>query len=90
LPYQRNVSIDEYEIILMNNGSAKMLDEPTRKISPNLNYVYLLPGESSPGSALAMNRGVALSRAPMLCLIGWSKSSIDRVDLMKFILKLQS
>src|SRR5215470_2618589 len=68
-PYQRNVSIDEYEIILMDNGSAKMLDEPTRKISPNLNYVYLSPGEASPSPAAAMNRGVALSRAPLLCLM---------------------
>jgi hypothetical protein len=68
-PYQRNVSIDEYEIILMDNGSAKMLDEGTRKISPNLNYIYLSPCESSPSPAAAMNRGVALSRAPLLCLM---------------------
>jgi len=68
-PYQRNVSIDEYEIILIDNGSAKMLQEPTRKISPNLNYVYLSPGEASPSPAAAMNRGVALSRAPLLCLM---------------------
>jgi glycosyltransferase involved in cell wall biosynthesis len=68
-PYQRNVSIDEYEIILMDNGSAKMLEEPTRKISANLNYVYLSPGEASPSPAAAMNRGVALSRAPLLCLM---------------------
>jgi Glycosyl transferase family 2 len=68
-PYQRNVSIDDYEIILMDNGSAKMLDEETRKISPNLNYVYLSPDEASPSPAPAMNRGVALARAPVLCLM---------------------
>jgi glycosyltransferase involved in cell wall biosynthesis len=68
-PYQRNISIDEYEIILMDNGSAKMLDEGTRKISPNLNYVYLSPAESSPSPAAAMNRGVALARAPLQCLM---------------------
>src|SRR6516165_10313422 len=68
-PYQRNISIDQYEIILMDNGSAKMLDEPTQKISPNLTYVYLSPGEASPSPAAAMNRGVALSRAPLLCLM---------------------
>jgi hypothetical protein len=32
----------EYEIILMDNGSAKVLDEPTQKILPNLNYIYLM------------------------------------------------
>ena len=68
-PYQRNISINEYEIILIDNGSAKMLDERTRKISPNLNYLYLLPDESSPSPAPAMNRGVALARAPLLCLM---------------------
>jgi Glycosyl transferase family 2 len=68
-PYQRNVSIDDYEIVLMDNGSAKMLDEETRKISPNLNYVYLSPDEASPSPAAAMNRGVALSRAAVLCLM---------------------
>jgi hypothetical protein len=68
-PYQRNICIDEYEIVLVDNGSAKMLDESTSKISPNLNYVYLSPGEASPSPAAAMNRGVALSRAPLLCLM---------------------
>ena len=68
-PYQRNISIDEYEIILIDNGSAKMLDEETRKISPNLDYIYLSPNESSPSPAPAMNRGVALARAPRLCLM---------------------
>jgi len=68
-PYQRNISTGDYEIIVMDNGSAKMLDEETRKISPNLNYVYLSPAESSPSPAAAMNRGVALSRAPLLCLM---------------------
>jgi glycosyltransferase involved in cell wall biosynthesis len=68
-PYQRNISIGEYEIILMDNGSAKLLDEERQKISPNLNYIYLSPGESSPSPAPAMNRGVALSRAPLLCLM---------------------
>jgi hypothetical protein len=68
-PYQRNVSVDGYEIILMDNGSTKLLDEPTRTISPNLNYVYLSPDESSPSPAPAINRGVALSRGSVLCLM---------------------
>jgi hypothetical protein len=41
-PYQRDISIGDYEIILMDNGSAKVLDEPTQKILPNLNYIYLM------------------------------------------------
>ena len=68
-PYQRKISIGEYEIILMDNGSARMLDEKARKLSPNLNYIYLSPGESSPSPAPAMNRGVTLARSPLLCLM---------------------
>jgi hypothetical protein len=68
-PYQRNVEMSDYEIILMDNGSATILDERARKLSPNLNYVYLSPGEVSPSPARAMNRGVALSRASLLCLM---------------------
>jgi glycosyltransferase involved in cell wall biosynthesis len=68
-PYQRNISVADYEIILIDNGSVKLLDESTRQISPNLKYVYLSPAESSPSPAPAMNRGVALSRAPLLCLM---------------------
>ena len=68
-PYQRGVETTDYEIILIDNGSAKGLDEETRTISPNLQYIYLSPNESSPNPALAMNRGAALSRAPLLCLM---------------------
>ena len=39
-PYQRGVETSDYEIILIDNGSAKILDEETRTISPNLQYVY--------------------------------------------------
>jgi hypothetical protein len=41
-PRQRNISIRAYEIILMDNGSAKVLDEPMQKILSNLNYIYLM------------------------------------------------
>jgi glycosyltransferase involved in cell wall biosynthesis len=58
-----------FEIILVDNGSAKLLDESTRRISPNLKYAYLSPDESSPSPAPAMNRGVAHAHAPLLCLM---------------------
>ena len=41
-PRQRDISVGDYEIILMDNGSAKVLDELTQKILPNLNYIYLM------------------------------------------------
>jgi glycosyltransferase involved in cell wall biosynthesis len=68
-PYQRGVKTTDYEIILIDNGTAKILDDNTRTISPNLQYIYLSPTESSLSPAPAMNRGAALSRAPLLCLM---------------------
>jgi hypothetical protein len=68
-PYQRGVETNDYEIILIDNGSAKILDNETRTISPNLQYIYVPPNESSPNPASAMNRAAALARAPLLCLM---------------------
>ena len=68
-PYQRGVETSDYEIILIDNGSAKILDDETRTISSNLQYIYIPPNKSSPNPALAMNRAAALSRAPLLCLM---------------------
>ncbi len=68
-PYQRDVETSDYEIVLIDNGSAEILDEDTRTVSPNLRYIYLPPSESSPNPALAMNRAAAVARAPLLCLM---------------------
>jgi hypothetical protein len=42
-PYQRGVETNDYEIILIDNGSAKILDDETRTILPNLQYIYVPP-----------------------------------------------
>jgi glycosyltransferase involved in cell wall biosynthesis len=68
-PYQRNITNSDYEIILIDNGSRQMLDEQIRTMSSNLRYIYIPPNESKPNPALALNRGVALARAPLLCLM---------------------
>lgn len=68
-PYQRNIETSDYEIVLIDNGSREMLDEPMRDMSSNLRYIYISPSESSPSPAAALNRGVTLARAPLLCLM---------------------
>ena len=42
-PYQRGVEVSDYEIILIDNGSAGMLDERTWKISPDMQGGQRLP-----------------------------------------------
>ena len=68
-PYQRELAAAHYEIILIDNGSSSMLDERLQKFSPNLRYIYIPPAEARPNPAAALNRGVALARAPLLCLM---------------------
>ncbi len=68
-PYQREVETADYEIILVDNGSKKMLEERLQKFAPNLRYVYIPPNEASPNPAAALNRGAALARASSLCLM---------------------
>ena len=68
-PYQRNIACDDYEIILVDNGSTRMLDEDVQKMAPNIRYVYIPPVEASPNPAAALNRGVTLARAPLVCLM---------------------
>ncbi|MBA3543825.1 MAG: glycosyltransferase family 2 protein [Chthoniobacterales bacterium] len=67
--YQRGIALDDYEIILMDNGSAEMLAEGVQKLSPNLRYEYVSPQEAKPSPAGALNRGAAAARAPWLCLM---------------------
>lgn len=68
-PYQREIACDDYEIILMDNGSTRMLDQTVQEMSPNIRYVHIPPNEANPNPAAALNRGVTLARAPLVCLM---------------------
>ena len=68
-PYQREITIAQYEIILVDNGSAQALDQRLQQLSPNLRYIFLPPDEASPNPAAALNTGAGLARAPRLCLM---------------------
>src|SRR6266446_6831627 len=68
-PYQRDIQLDDYEIVLLDNGSPQRLPERLQSFAPNLRYHYVSPNESKPSPAAAMNRAVASARAPWLCLM---------------------
>ena len=68
-PYQREIAGDDYEIILVDNGSTRRLDEAVQQIAPHIRYVHIPPNEANPNPAAALNRGVRLARAPLLCLM---------------------
>jgi len=69
LPYQRGVSIDEYEIHLIDNGSPTSLGETIWNVSPNIRYHYVPPGEAPVNPGTAINRAVANTSSPLLCVL---------------------
>ena len=68
-PYQRGIVIEDYEIVLVDNGSAQTLPKRLQTFSPNLRYIHIPPNEARPSPAAAINRAAAMGRAPWLCLM---------------------
>lgn len=68
-PYQRGIATEDYEIVVVDNGSGEPLAEDVWKIAPNVRYHYLTPGEASPNPGVALNWGVARTQAPIVGLM---------------------
>ncbi|HEV2333069.1 MAG TPA: glycosyltransferase [Gammaproteobacteria bacterium] len=71
VPYQTGITVDDYEVIVVDNGSPQPLGESVvRACGPNFRYVYIKDAQKSP--AAAINHGVALSRAEVvgICIDG--------------------
>ena len=59
-PYQREMTLADYEIIVVDNGSAQPLPESLQTYSSNLRYLYLSPNEAqkSPAARLIAAAGL--------------------------------
>lgn len=71
LPYQTGIAAEDYEVIVVDNGSPIPLGEAAiRAYGSNFRYRYIKNALKSP--AAAVNLGVALSRAPVvgICVDG--------------------
>jgi glycosyltransferase involved in cell wall biosynthesis len=61
LPYQTGISVDDYEVIVMDNGSPRPLGEDVVKAcGPQFRYHYVRDAAKSP--AQAINQGVSVAR----------------------------
>ncbi len=66
--YQRGVSGDEYEVIVVDNGSPVPLGEAAvARCGPQFRYTYIK--DASPSPAAAVNLGVAASRGDAVCIM---------------------
>ena len=68
-PYQCGLVPDEYEIILVDNGSPEPLPEDVWKVSDTVRYMYIPPDQATPNPGSALNAGVAIARAPIVCVM---------------------
>ncbi|MDE2235448.1 MAG: glycosyltransferase family 2 protein [Gammaproteobacteria bacterium] len=65
MPYQIDISEQDYEIIVMDNGSPQPLGkELVQNFGPQFRYQYVENASQSP--AAAINQGVALSRGSLV------------------------
>lgn len=67
-PYQQGISITEYEVLVVENGSTQRLDEQSiASLGTNIRYFYL---EDAPGSpAYAINFAAGQAKAEILCVM---------------------
>jgi len=68
-PYQRSVRPEAYEIVLVDNGSPEPLPQEVWGVASNIHYHYVSPDRANSNPGVAMNWGVQLARAPILCLM---------------------
>ncbi len=68
-PYQRGITTADYEIVLVDNGSANPLPERVSTLSPNIRYIYLSPEKSKPSPAMAINQAAAAACGEWLALM---------------------
>jgi len=65
LPYQRDIAADDYEVIVVDNGSDPAFDEAlVKEFGPQFRLLRFPPGNPSPVQAI--NQAVAQSRGEMV------------------------
>lgn len=66
--YQRGLALEDYEVIVMENGSGDNLDPSVVRTLPR-NFRYVLRDEKSATPVYAVNEAFSMCRAPFVCLM---------------------
>jgi hypothetical protein len=67
-PYQRNIELDDYEVVLVDNGTPGGLDPSLSKHFPGDLTVHTVDA-APPSPARAANQGIALAKGDLVALI---------------------
>ncbi len=66
--YQRGIEADQYEVLVVDNGSPEPLGEAVvRGCGPNFRYHYI--DQASPSPVAAINTGVAMTRGEVVAVM---------------------
>ena len=67
---QRGIAADDYEVIVVDNGSTQPFDEnECRQWGVDLRVIRIDPAASSPSPARALNAGIAAARGALIGVI---------------------
>lgn len=67
-PYQHGITLDEYEILVIDNGSTAPLDaSEIHALGPNVRYTFL--EDAPPSPAHAINHGVAHTTGDLVAIV---------------------
>lgn len=68
-PFQRLLGLDDYEILVIDNGSQSSLSRTVWDVAANIHYRYIPPAKARACPALALNEAVAQARADAVCVM---------------------
>ena len=68
-PYQQRVDTNQYEVVVVDNGSAKPLPTSHWSMADNVRYHHIPKKNAPPNPGVAINKAVADSTSPMLCIM---------------------
>jgi hypothetical protein len=68
-PYQKAVETQDYQVVVIDNGSTSPLPTSVWRQGENVSYQHVSRLEAPVNPGVAINRAVAANRSPLLCVM---------------------
>lgn len=69
VPYQRGIAEEDYEVVVVDNGSPTPLGDEASRFPGNVRYEYVAPADAPPNPGVAINRAVRRARGEVVCVM---------------------